>query len=364
MERTFQYIITFDPDFADLALEELPAADPEAHVERNLAPGVELIAGRRSFSNVAAAWRSAPPVFVRHVCPVHVAPALNGETDDLERLSQAAAEVIAPHVDAQRTFSVQTRLLADVVYKPFDVNTRLAETVAAITGATVDVRRPQQVISALCAGSIGAGSDADGLTGYVGLSDVQDNLSDWAGGVRRFARDPNQVSRSEFKLLEALEVFQIELPPRGVALDLGASPGGWTRILREREQYVTAVDPGSLHPSLAADRGVRHLRMTAEAYLADDPDMFDAIVNDMRMDGRDSARLMVQAADCLYPHGVALMTVKLPERKRHAVIDHARRILEERYVIAGMKQLFHNRSELTVYLQLKDKRDEGARREK
>ena len=35
--------------------------------------------------------------------------------------------------------------------------------------------------------------------------------------------------------------------------------------------------------------------MTAEAYMADDPDRFDVIVNDMRMDG-DSARLMVQAA--------------------------------------------------------------------
>jgi 23S rRNA (cytidine2498-2'-O)-methyltransferase len=102
---------------------------------------------------------------------------------------------------------------------------------------------------------------------------------------------------------------------------------------------------------------VRHLRVTAEAYLADDPDMFDVIVNDMRMDGRDSARLMIQVADFLYPHGVALMTVKLPEHKRRAVIDHARRILEERYAICGMKQLFHNRSELTVYLRPKDRRD-------
>ena len=42
---------------------------------------------------------------------------------------------------------------------------------------------------------------------------------------------------------------------------------------------------------------------------------------------------MVQAAGCLYPHGVALMTVKLPERKRRAVIGHTRRILEERYVM-------------------------------
>jgi hypothetical protein len=46
-------------------------------------------------------------------------------------------------------------------------------------------------------------------------------LSDWAGGVRRFAREEGQLSRSEFKLLEAFEVFDISVPQKGLALDLG-----------------------------------------------------------------------------------------------------------------------------------------------
>lgn len=351
MERTSQYIITFDADFADLALDELLAADAEAQVMGSLAPGVDLVQGQRSFTNVAAAWRDKPPAFVRHICPVHAALPLSGDAGDLEILNEAVAELIAPQVDAARTFSVQSRVLSDTAYKPFDVNTMLAGTVSTLAGATLDVRAPRQVISVVVAGA-SAGQEA-GRRGFVGLSGVEDNLSDWAGGVRRFARDAEQVSRSEFKLLEALEVFDIELPPRGVALDLGASPGGWTRILRQRAQYVTAVDPGSLHASLTADKGVRHLRMTAETYLAGDPDEFDVIVNDMRMDGRDSARLMVQYARCLYPHGILLMTLKLPERKRRQVIDHARHILEERYEILGMRQLFHNRSEVTLYLRLK-----------
>lgn len=351
MERTSQYIITFDSDFADLALDELLVTDAEARVEGSLAPGVDLVYGTRSFTNVAAAWRARPPAFVRHICPVHIALPLSGEATDLETLNEAVAETIAARVDGGRTFSVQSRVVAETAYKPFDVNTALARTVATMAGAPLDVRAPQQVISAVIA-RVGAGEEA-GLRGFLGLSDVEDNLSDWAGGVRRFARDPEQVSRSEFKLLEALEVFAIDLPSRGVALDLGASPGGWTRILRQRAQYVTAIDPGNLHPSLASDKGVRHLHMTAEAYLAGDPDTFDVIVNDMRMDGRDSARLMVQFAGCLYPHGIALMTLKLPERKRRQVIDHARHILEDRYEIMGMRQLFHNRSEVTLYMRLR-----------
>lgn len=351
MERTSQYIITFDADFADLALDELLAADAEARVEGSLAPGVDLVNGERSFTNVAAAWRAKPPAFVRHICPVHVVLPLSGEASDLETLNEALVEAIAPQVEGERSFSVQSRVLAETAYKPFDVNTLLAGTVTTIAGAPLDVRAPRQVISVVI-GDTASGEEV-GLRGFLGLSGVEDNLSDWAGGVRRFARDPEQVSRSEFKLLEALEVFHIDLPPRGVALDLGASPGGWTRILRQRAQYVTAVDPGSLHPSIGADKGVRHLRMTAEDYLARDPDTFDVIVNDMRMDGRDSARLMVQYAGCLYPHGIVLMTLKLPERKRRQVIDHALHILQARYEIVGMRQLFHNRSELTLYMRLR-----------
>ena len=182
----------------------------------------------------------------------------------------------------------------------------------------------------------------------MGLSPTHLNLSDWAGGVRRFAREEGQISRAEFKLLEALEVFRIDLPPRGVALDLGAAPGGWTRVLRQREQFVTAVDPAELDPRLADDKAVRHKRMTAEEYLADEPDEFDLIVNDMRMDARDSARLMVAYSKQLYRHGLALMTFKLPGTDRKRIIDQAFGILRQRYEILGARQLFHNRSEITV----------------
>jgi 23S rRNA (cytidine2498-2'-O)-methyltransferase len=150
-----------------------------------------------------------------------------------------------------------------------------------------------------------------------------------------------------------LETFGVDLPLRGVALDLGAAPGGWTRVLRQRQQYVTAVDPADLDPRLAEDSGVRHLKMTAEAYLANEPDTFDLIVNDMRMDARDSARLMVQYARCLYPHGQVIMTFKLPEANRRQVVHHAFTILRDAFEVVAARQLFHNRSEITVLLKKK-----------
>ena len=103
---------------------------------------------------------------------------------------------------------------------------------------------------------------------------------------------------------------------------------------------------------------MRHLRVTAENYLADEPDQFDLIVNDMRMDARDSARLMVDYAPQLYPGGAVIMTLKLPEEGRPTVIDHAWEILEEAYTIVGARQLFHNRSEITLYMLPKPRQSE------
>ena len=353
IDLTPTLILTAEADFLDLALAELHKAAPDAQTTP-LADGVLLVTSSRSFFDLAEEWRLAPPIFVRHICPVQeIVPLRNQLNTDIAILCQHITETILPLVDPDLPFSVQTRVLADLPYKPFDLNTPLAEILSS-GGAPLDVRNPQQILSVVCAaGSAQADATRNTPVAYLGLSLALNNLSNWAGGVRRFAREEEQVSRSEFKLLEALEIFKIKLPARGVALDLGASPGGWTRVLRQKDQYVTAVDPGDLDPRIAADRGVRHKRMTAEQYLADEPDQFDLIVNDMRMDARDSARMMVAYARQLYRHGLAIMTLKLPEQNRQPIIDHAFKLLQEAYAIAGARQLFHNRSEITVYLRLK-----------
>ncbi len=359
-----QLILTADPDFIDLALDEAYRTATEVDMLAQLAPGIVLLDCVEGFWGLAETWRLEPPIFVRHINPVDVTVPLRGAEDDIHAMVDAAEAEIASMLDPELPFSVQTRLLADLAYKPFDVNRALSQRLQELSGAALDVRAPLQVVSVVCA-EIGNAADGASTTtpstahdrspyaAYIGLSLVNYNLSDWAGGERRFAREKDQVSRAEFKLLEALEVFHLELPPRGIALDLGAAPGGWTRVLRQREQFVTAVDPAEIDPRLAKDKGIRHKRVTAEAYLADEPDEFDLIVNDMRMDARDSARLMVDYARQLYPHGIALMTFKLPESGRRSILNHAFNILKGAYVVAGARQLFHNRSEITVYLQKK-----------
>lgn len=345
-------ILSADPDFIDLALAEVQAVTA-VQSSVALADGVWRVETQRPYWEVAETWRTAPPIFVRHICPAQLELGLRNKREtDFAILRQETLAHLTTLVDPEMTFSVQARVLAELPYKPFDLNQLLSSSLHESTGATIDVRAPQQILSVVCAAALQPTRHVTHVA-TVGLSLAVHNLSNWAGGMRRFARDEGQISRAEFKLLEALELFQIQLPPRGVALDLGASPGGWTRVLRQHDQYVTAVDPGALDPRLANDRGVRHKTVTAEQYLANEPDRFDLIVNDMRMDARDSARLMVSYAKQLYRHGSVIMTLKLPEEHREPIIEHAFAILREAYTIAGARQLFHNRSELTVYLTLR-----------
>ena len=343
--QAHQIVITADEGSLDLALKEVYAVDPAVTVTQEFAPGVLLLNCNVSFGEIAAAWAEDPPIFVRHVNPVHSFLALDDGADWRGALEGVVAGEILPYLEPTLPFSVQCRVFPHAPFKPFEVNQLLAGIAEAQFGLTLDVRQPAQVISV-----IARSEEGEPPVFYIGASLVSHNLSDWAGGMRRFAREEGQISRAEFKLLEAIDIFGLTLPARGTALDLGAAPGGWTRVLRKLEQYVTAVDPGELDPRLASDRGVRHKRMTAEMYLDSEPDMFDIIVNDMRMDGRDSARLMTSYSLQLYPHGWALMTVKLPEMRRETILEHTFAILRNAFTVAGARQLFHNRSEITVYL--------------
>ncbi len=225
------------------------------------------------------------------------------------------------------------------------MNQLLAEVIAEETGAVESIKRPQIVVSVLLTAQ----------KGYLGISTVKENLSDWPGGMRHFAQKPEQISRAEFKLLEAMETFGVVLPEHSRALDLGAAPGGWTRLLLEAGMSVVAVDPARLDPRLVGHAHLEHYRGYAEAYLEDaikKHRSFDVIANDMRMDAREAARLLLQAGKCLRTDGFIISTLKLPHAT-HEIdpfknLKAALSLLQKHFAIVQAHQLFHNRQEVTV----------------
>lgn len=338
------FILTTTPGSEAEATRELRKLN--ARLSRWLDAGVGYVTCAAPWEETASLLQADPPIWIRHVHPVLVTAPIHNDGRDLltyESLLPAALLTL----DTERSFSVQVRLLGEGIqwqYSRFDISERLSAFMTT-WGAEVDVRDPYQVLSVTC-----TPRDV-----YLGLSLARENLSNWAGGEQRFKRDADRISRAEFKLLEALDTFHVLLPASGRGLDVGAAPGGWTRLLAERNLSVVAVDPAELDPRVMALKNVRHIKKLIQDVQL--KESFDLIVNDMRMDARDAARIMLDLADHLQPDGAAIMTLKLPEHRSGEVAESAMKILRRRYVVRGARQLFHNRSEITLLL---GRREPGA----
>ncbi len=112
--------------------------------------------------------------------------------------------------------------------------------------------------------------------------------------------------------------------------------------------------PDPLYSFVAIDPQVHFQQLRAEDYLPQIEREFALITNDMRMDARESARLMVAYASHLRPHGIAIMTLKLRLRNRQRLMDHAFRILRKAYKVIRVRQLVSNGKEVTLFLRRKD----------
>ncbi len=334
-------------------MAELKQLDKQLTAIEELQAGIILC----TTPNVAAAMQraaSAKPVFVRHLAPAQTVVDLHNDESDIGRIAEALAMLPSfALLEKGVRFAVQSRLVqtdksqGPRPYSSGRLNQELAAAFAEETGAIESIKKPQIVVSILCTMQ----------KAYLGISTAEENLSSWSGGARHFAHTDEEISRAEFKLLEALEIFGVTLPSQGRALDLGAAPGGWTRLLLDSGVHVVAVDPANLDIRLKKRPRLDHYQGYAENYLEEALKKhykFDIIVNDMRMDAREAARLLAQAARCLRPDGLIISTLKLPHATHEinplATLHSALKILGNYYDTVQARQLFHNRQEVMVVL--------------
>ncbi len=285
---------------------------------------------------VARACKDRPAAFVKHLTAERAELPL-AEARDLDAVAAAVQQVVAG-VDAEE-FAIQAWVSGQnpAPYSSGELVRRCTEAVADLGKKTGRANLPRTL--SLCV-------TQDGLV--IGLASTAEQLSDWPGGRARLARGDDQISRAEFKLEEAFQTFGIEPPSSGSALDLGASPGGWTHVLRRYGVAVWAVDPGDIDGRLQSDRGVHHMRMTAGAFFRSERRRFDMVVNDMKMDPELSCGLMLDAAERLRPGALAVMTLKLSAHRPVKTVRDCLDLLGRRYRVLTARQLHHNRHEVTV----------------
>jgi len=320
-----------------MALNELRRHHPRLTVSQHLAPGYTIVSLPYSFDVLTQPWRHALPVYLHHLFPIHATVILDCLHPDWQQLKQAVQQL------KQSDFTIQVRCLMEtgIQFSTSEIHKLLGD-----KPKVTDLQTPSgRILSILIA------QKPEGIVAYLGVSWATQNLSPWAGGQIPITEPVS--NRAGYKLLEALDAFSIRLRSGDLALDLGAAPGAWTTILRRRGLCVTAVAPTPLYPWLEYDDSVTHKAMLAEEYLSQCHTIFDLIVNDMKLDTQDSARLMVEYARHLRPQGIAIMTLKLRDHNRKRIMDHALRILRQAYKIIRVRQLVSNRNEVTLFLRRK-----------
>ncbi|WP_446665940.1 SAM-dependent methyltransferase [Flexivirga sp. B27] len=324
------------PDYYRFAVAELRTALDVTKAQR-LGPDAGVVhLGSGTLQDVAdACWGGEIPL-VRHLAR---ADALRGagSFDTADELADWAASVLLASLDVGDTISLHTWDSGDAGFAPGKVRRPLLE--ALMDNGIRVVTSGAETIGSVCIGTERVAA---------GVNSADAALCDWPGGRIRLATVPEQVSRAEFKLEELFSY--VGTPEGDIAVDFGASPGGWTRIVHSQGfRTVHSVDPAALDDGVSALPGVIHHRETAGDFVREyDGDPVDLIVNDMRMVPQLTAHTMVEAAPLLRPGGQAVITLKLGTNNPEKQIDEALEMLAAVYDPSFMRQLQHNRHEVTL----------------
>jgi 23S rRNA (cytidine2498-2'-O)-methyltransferase len=279
-------------------------------------------------------------IFARHIHPYSIEVELTGASNDLMVLEEQCHHLL-PELQGDAIYCCQCRIDSSIPYE-FG-NSELTQHIANFflgKEIQINVERAWMAISL---------SIVD-KKAYLGVSSLDDNLSKWAGGVLFYAKDDSVISRAEFKIEEAVEFFKIRLDDVSNAIDLGAAPGGWSHYLATQGIQVDAVDPAALSEKLQDEKNISHYKMTAQEFSRKYVNKkYDLIVNDMKMDSIPSTQIVCELAKHLRSNGQIILTLKLPKNGVWKKINKSVSLLEESFTDIRVRQLYYNRSEVTIY---------------
>ena len=167
----------------------------------------------------------------------------------------------------------------------------------------------------------------------------------WPLGQCNFIEDKiNPPNRAYLKLWEALTLLQ-RYPGNGdTALDLGASPGGWTYVMQSLGAQVTAIDKADLAPHIAKLTGITYLKQSAFAL---DPakldQVYDWVLSDVACYPDRAYELIKQWIDSAKAKQM-IFTIKLQGKTDLSVINQFKSIPNSKIM-----NLYYNKHEATFF---------------
>lgn len=194
---------------------------------------------------------------------------------------------------------------------------------------------------------------------YVGYS-YPKNSSSFFMGIPRLKFSTEAPSRSALKLEEAFHVFipkdewDERLAGGMYAVDLGASPGGWTYQLIKRSLMVYAVDNGSMAKTLMDSGQVKHYREDGFKFYPPQNN-----ITWLLCDMLEKPRRIVELMTKWLINGwcrEAIFNLKLPMKRRYEEVTQSLLSIEKILIENGInakiqaKHLYHDREEITVHI--------------
>jgi 23S rRNA (cytidine2498-2'-O)-methyltransferase len=197
---------------------------------------------------------------------------------------------------------------------------------------------------------------------YIGISKTSDLIYKHLSLTKLYKKNKSKINRSELKLKEAFEKFKINIRGNSnYAIDLGASPGGWTKFLKEKGFKVISIDKGDLDTSLRIPEIIQIKERIMQKNLKEIKERINKILkrkkakiltNDMNINPEESSQIMNYFSRFINKNAIGIITLKYTKRNPK-IITNSKEILNQKYKIISIKHLEQNRKELTLYLKRK-----------
>jgi len=338
MRTKSMFIVTVSSGFESEAKKELEKLIPGVKFRNLFFKGNLLVESSKEEKEAIAKLREARTLYVGRVFPVDLEVKISSRKESIARLCEQIS--LLGKLKEGDTFIVRCRRRGRHCFSSGEVERELASMLEEATGAVAELKSPKKMVVIQIFQNLA----------FVGVTDLENVLVKRIKVFRKYEKGERPFTRAEHKIKEAIEAFNLRIEKDFEILDLGAAPGGWTKVLSGLAKKVVAVDPADLNPAVTALPNVVHIKCKAEE-IPDDVGGFHMITNDMNLNPAESARIMVDLADRLRKDGIAVMTVKFITRNRKRHIDEAVEILKTKYKNFRIKKLPHNRYETTLFMQ-------------
>lgn len=186
----------------------------------------------------------------------------------------------------------------------------------------------------------------DDASALLGVTMAQESISRVPGGRLRMKRPDDAPSRSGLKLEEAIGWIGIGPEKGDLAIDLGASPGGWSQVAVKRGATVIAVDPARIKIDLPRNK-FTHVQESAFEFAP--RETLDWLLCDMAWRPLEVANLVAKWGRRVWARQL-IANFKLPMKRKAEMLAKIKSIIAEggwRGIRA--RQLYFDRDEVTIF---------------